>query len=347
MSIKAALKDGARTMLYRCGALGALHRWRNRRALTVLMFHRVLPADDPNLARAEREFTITLDGFRRTLDFVQRHYQVLSLSDLQAAWRGSATLPPNPVLITFDDGWRDTLTHALPELTRRGLPSVLFLASEVVALDGPRWWQDALVAALAEPGADVRLCAAAGWREVPEAGAIKALSAHLGAMTDVARRAWLQRHAPGVLDQIADRQMVTMAELQALKAGDLAIGGHGHTHSPLTLSPDPETELHASGRMLCELNQPVRSMSFPHGAWSRALEEMARKIGFDWIFTSEPVLVAISHWPATLPALGRIHVPENVWTCRNGTIDPARLAMFLFFRPLQILGAESPPGRTI
>jgi len=336
MSISAALKDVARTVLYRCGALGALHRRRNRHALTVLMFHRVLPADDPAFALAEREFTFTVDGFRRTLDFVQRHYTVVSLDDLQAARQAQRPLPPNPVLITFDDGWRDTLTHAAPELARRGLPAVLFLASEVVALDAPRWWQDALVAPLAEPGAPERLCAAAGWAKPPQASINQALAAHLAAMPEAARRAWLVRHAPGILDQLAERQMVTLTELQALTAGSgyLAIGGHGHTHSPLTLSPDPEAELQASQRMLGELHQPVRSMSFPHGAWSSALEVMARKIGFDWIFTSEPALTDISHWPATLPVFGRIHVPENAWTCRDGHIDPARLATFLFFRPL-------------
>ena len=36
MSVTAILKDGVRTALYRCGALGAWHRWRNRHALTVL-----------------------------------------------------------------------------------------------------------------------------------------------------------------------------------------------------------------------------------------------------------------------------------------------------------------------
>ena len=336
MSVAAALKNGARTALYGCGVLGAWHRWRNRRALTVLMFHRVLPADDPAFALAEREFTFTVDGFRRTLDFVQRHYTVVSLDDLQAARQARRPLPPNPVLITFDDGWRDTLTHAVPELARRGLPAVLFLASEVVALDAPRWWQDALVAALAEPGAPERLCAAAGWAEPPQASISQALAAHLAAMPEAARRTWLERHAPGILDQLAERQMVTLTELQALTAGSghLAIGGHGHTHSPLTLAPDPEAELQTSQCMLGELHQPVRSMSFPHGAWSSALEVMARKCGFDWIFTSEAVLADVSHWPSPLPALGRIHVPENAWTCSRGRIDAARLATFLFFRVL-------------
>jgi hypothetical protein len=227
MSAKVILKDGLRTALYRSGALGAWHRWRNRRALTVLMFHRVLPNDDPAFPLAEREFTFTLDGFRRTLDFVQRHYSVVSLDDLQRARMGLAALPSNPLLITFDDGWRDTLIHAAPELARRCLPAVLFLASEVVELDSPRWWQDALVSALAEPGASSRLCAAAGWAEKPIGSIGQALAAHLGAMNEAGRQAWLVQHAPGVLGRIAVRQTVTLSDLNPANLNSLAVGGTG------------------------------------------------------------------------------------------------------------------------
>lgn len=336
MNALVAVKDSLRTLLYGCGVFGVWHRWRNRSTLTVLMFHRVLPVNDPAYAVAEREFTFTLDGFRRTLDFVQRHYRAVSLDELQAARLGQRPLPPNPLLITFDDGWRDTLTHAAPELARRGLPAVLFLSSEVVALESPRWWQDALVAALAEPGASARLCTAAGWAEMPKGSVSQALAAYLGAMTEADRQAWLVRHAPGVLGQIGNRQMVTLSELKAIDAGRLAIGGHGHTHSPLSLSLHPEAELQASQRLLDELGQGVRSMSFPHGVWSSELAAAARRSGFDWVFTSDAALVDVSRWPNPLPALGRIHVPENAWTCHVGQIDFARLATFLFFRPVQV-----------
>lgn len=332
MIVTTTVKDVMRTALYRCGVLGGWHRWRNRQALTVLMFHRVLPADDPAFVLADREFTFTLDGFRRALDFVQRHYNVISLAALQAARQEGASLPPTPLLITFDDGWRDTLMHALPELKRRSLPAVLFLASEVVDLDGLRWWQDALVAALAEPGAQARLCAAAGWAETPKGNFSQALAAHLGGFPEIERRAWLAQHAPAVLGQVAQRQMLTLRELEGSDTKHLVIGGHGHTHSPLTLCADPRAELLASQRMLGALSQGLRSMSFPHGAWSSDLVTEARSCGFEWIFTSDAILADVSHLDKFAPIIGRIHVPENKWTCREGVINYPCLATYLFFR---------------
>lgn len=123
-AVVARMKRVVQWSLYHSGVWGLYHRLRNRRALTVLMFHRVLPASDPAFVLAEREFTFSLDGFGRALDFVQRHYHVLTLRQLVAAREQGASLPPNPLLITFDDGWRDTVVHALPELQRRGLSAL-------------------------------------------------------------------------------------------------------------------------------------------------------------------------------------------------------------------------------
>lgn len=331
----ALLKNTLRAALYYCGALACWHYWRNRHALTVLMFHRVLPADDPALGLAEREFAFTLEGFRRTLDFVQRHYNVLSLDDLQASRQGRTSLPRTPLLITFDDGWRDTLIFAMPELERRNLPAVLFVPSEVGTLEDLRWWQDALTSVLRQPGTAARLCADIGWTDIPPGGVNRALAARLAAMPPAERHSWIERYIPGVLSQIPQRQMVNLRELKAARGPTLAVGGHGHTHSPLTLAPDPKAELQASQRLLDQLGQGVRSMSFPHGAWSESLVVEARTVGFEWIFTSEAALVDASCWSRTPCPMGRIHLPENAWTCKGGNIDPARLATFLFFRPIQ------------
>lgn len=340
MAVGKLAKNAMRTLLYRSGALGGWHRWRNRRALTVLMFHRVLPADHPDFELAQREFTFTLKGFQRTLDFVQRHYNVVSLEQLQSFGQGRVAMPSTPLLITFDDGWRDTLVYAAPELQRRKLPAVLFVPSEVVELENSRWWQDALVAALHEPGAPARLCDASGVRDVSPGDVMRTLTARLGAMSARERETWLELHAPDVLPQVKQRQMVSMDELRSVQGSALTVGGHGHTHSPLTLAADPGAELRASQHLLGRLGPAILSMSFPHGAWSEALATEAHDTGFEWIFTSETTLLDMAFWPEPPRTIGRIHLPEDTWTCRNGQIDPARLATFLFFRPIRHVKAH-------
>jgi peptidoglycan/xylan/chitin deacetylase (PgdA/CDA1 family) len=52
------------------------------------------------------------------------------------AWHGRAALPPRPVVLSFDDGYRSHVTSALPVLARRGWPGVLNLDVSNV---GPSW----------------------------------------------------------------------------------------------------------------------------------------------------------------------------------------------------------------
>lgn len=336
------MKDRLRSLAYRSGLLGLLHRWRNRQALTVLMFHRVLPDGDARLVLAERDFTLSLSGFRRVLDFVARHYQVVGLEDVRRWSAGQGDLPPCPVLLTFDDGWRDTLVHAAPELQRRRWSAVLFVASEVPDLQSPRWWQDALVQAMADPVARRRLWRAGGFSHEPDppADAAWRLTARLAAWPEPERLAWLDQHASGVTAAVRERQMLNASELPRLASAGLAFAGHGHTHAPLTLVADPAAELEASHRLVTQHHTGTAAMSFPHGAWNPALVALARQAGFELIFNSEPTLAHRASGHTIAMPLGRIHLPENGWTCHQGAIDPSKLATFLF-------GRAHAPGQTV
>ena len=121
------MKQMLKTLLYKIGALGLYHRLANRRALTVLMFHRVLAPGDRRWHAAEREWVVTEEFFRSCLQFIVRHYNVISLEQLRAAHQRGAPLPPRPLLITFDDGWSDNADYAQPLLREYGLPAAIFV----------------------------------------------------------------------------------------------------------------------------------------------------------------------------------------------------------------------------
>lgn len=323
-----------RELLYRLGVLGAVHAVRNRRALTTLMFHRVLPADSPEFARAEREFTFSVEGFDRCLDFVRRHYQPVTLQQVHEALQGKAELPPNPVLITFDDGWRDTLVHAQPVLQRHGLPAVLFLATEALTSPHALWWQYMLVDVLSDAAATARLYRAMALEAPLESSGETAhmLTAKLAALDDDERQRLLCMADPRFLDAPQPRQMLSRADLDALLPGCIELGAHGHTHVPLRHSTDAAAELQRSHAITAALRLEPITMSFPHGSHDQRLLETSRAAGFSFVFTSEPELNVLQARAAPW-SLGRIHVPENRWTCRDGKISFAQLATFLFFRP--------------
>jgi peptidoglycan/xylan/chitin deacetylase (PgdA/CDA1 family) len=59
----------------------------------------------------------------------QRGFTGIGLSALLDAWDGRRTLPPRPVVITFDDGFANVLEHAAPPLADLGFGATIFVVS--------------------------------------------------------------------------------------------------------------------------------------------------------------------------------------------------------------------------
>jgi len=121
----------------------------------ILTWHSVGPAGDEYTV-GEAAFAAQLDALRNAGFHAVTFHEWLEHQD-----RG-APLPDKPVLLTFDDGYQDALTAALPALRARGMRATFFLVSGWIGVD------DAHRAAGGEPGrayltwAEVRALAAAG-----------------------------------------------------------------------------------------------------------------------------------------------------------------------------------------
>lgn len=95
-------------------------------AIPVLLYHRVGMSAD--------KITVTPERFTADLDFLQRQgFHTISLEQFDRAVQGDREqLPDNPVLITFDDGYRDNYEQAFPELQKRGMTASFFIISDFV-----------------------------------------------------------------------------------------------------------------------------------------------------------------------------------------------------------------------
>jgi peptidoglycan/xylan/chitin deacetylase (PgdA/CDA1 family) len=65
--------------------------------------------------------------FEQQLDWLQEHYQVIGIPELEAALDTGGGLPAKSALLTFDDGFVDHYEAVLPVLRRRGLSGAFFL----------------------------------------------------------------------------------------------------------------------------------------------------------------------------------------------------------------------------
>jgi peptidoglycan/xylan/chitin deacetylase (PgdA/CDA1 family) len=306
------MRTTAKRLLFSLGLARTLHLARNQHALTVVMFHRVLPPDDPRFTGANPTYTVNLADFEATLDFFARFYSVVDLAAVERAAKGTA-LPPCPLLITFDDGWRDTLEYALPALRARRMPAVLFAATGFVG-DSRGFWQE-------------RVFDAAATRYGLEAAEARVLA--LASADPPARSAALD----ALEERPLPRCMADSAELAALQSADVVIGGHGHSHTPLTEVADASAEFHACREVLAAygLGSARPAFSFPHGQCNEALIAGAREAGFGLCFTSAPQLTPLSALSASV-GIGRISI-EVPHHGPRAELDIATLAFSLITRP--------------
>jgi peptidoglycan/xylan/chitin deacetylase (PgdA/CDA1 family) len=309
------MKRWVKAALYHSGLLWLIGRLRNRSVLTVLMFHRVLASDDPRFAGAHPTYTITDHEFAVCLQLMQRYFTVVSLAQVEAVATGSA-LPPCPVLITFDDGWSDNLQYGLPLLRRERLPAVVFVATAAIGRH-EGFWQEEIV--------DQVLRDARGSKAEALAQAQRTIE-QLRTQPPAQRAEALSRNTPpGTLP----RRMLTGNEIMELAAHGVAIGGHGHTHEPLTEVTDAAAELaacHASLEALGVVDgRPA--FSFPHGRFSRALLDALHERGFGLCFTSEHRSLPVASL-GTGSAIGRLEVNLQPFR-RSIGLDCSSLAFFV------------------
>ncbi len=105
-----------------------------RRQTVILTFHR-FSSDRTGDSRG-----MSIATFAECLEFLTRHYRVVSLDEMTGAFqRGEAR--PNTAVVTIDDGYHEVFSLAAPVLRHYGVPASVFVVSDFI--DGRMWlWPD-------------------------------------------------------------------------------------------------------------------------------------------------------------------------------------------------------------
>jgi peptidoglycan/xylan/chitin deacetylase (PgdA/CDA1 family) len=250
--------------------------------------------------------TTCVADFEAHLDYFARNYDVVDLDTvLSGRW------PKRPLLLTFDDSYRTTLTTVAPILRRRELPAVVFLNPDPI--EQPVVMFDHLLSEIASRFGVPALCTTLG-AQSPERPSVLPVSVHSylngqAARLDRTSRNALQRH---LLDrfELDEAQLRTEldvylspTDITALAAAGLEIGNHTASHvrcRSLTLEEAATEIVEAKHRLERLSGTIVRTFSLPYGSRrdvSEVLMSSVRDAGHEAIFLAEGRRLPVANRP--------------------------------------------------
>ncbi|MBV9078939.1 MAG: polysaccharide deacetylase family protein [Methylobacteriaceae bacterium] len=284
-----------------------------------LMFHHVRP-ERPDAFRPNALLEVTPGYLDLVLQILrQSGIGVIALDEVPS--RLAAGGPPFAVL-TFDDGLRDNLEHALPILERHGAPWTLFITTDYANGTGRLWWielEEILrrADALELRGEDGRLRRWPARDAAEKNEAFGGIYADLRAGPESRLRDTLAAWGDEVgLDRDALVRSLCMGwdELRALAARPgVTIGAHTLTHPMLAKHPAEVARREmAESRAILEarLGTSVRHLAYPVGDPGSAGPRefaLARDLGFVTAVTTRPGHLFREH-RAHLTALPRVSI---------------------------------------
>lgn len=122
----------------------------------ILMYHYVseLP---PNPDRYRLDLTVSPEDFRAQLQYLdQAGYHPITLTDLYLHLTQSYPLPEKPIVLTFDDGYRDAYEVVFPILLDYGFTGTFFVLATPTHFESPEYMTWAQMKEMADAGMDIQ-----------------------------------------------------------------------------------------------------------------------------------------------------------------------------------------------
>jgi len=264
-------------LLHRAGALDAVLRIRSAAPvpnLSIVTYHHIADPDrayphDPDAADA------TPAQFRWQMEQLARRCTPIGIDALLRSLDG-ASLPKNPVMVTFDDGYQSCHDVALPILRAVGVRATFFISTSFVSHRRLYWWERvALLVDQATRAATLTFPKRLDLVPKSRATRVALLDAikdtpHLDVeqfLADVATALGVTWNAE-IEASYANGLIMTWDHVRALARAGMDVESHSRHHRVLqTLDEAGLREELAGSRedLEAQLGRPVRAIAYPVG----------------------------------------------------------------------------------
>lgn len=108
--------------------------------IPILMYHHIGTYPE-NADQLRKNLTVSTKSFSEQMAVLQKKgYETITFYDVEAFINGTRDLPKKPVLLTFDDGYDDNFSEALPILEQNKMRAVFFIITDKTGTPGYMNW---------------------------------------------------------------------------------------------------------------------------------------------------------------------------------------------------------------
>lgn len=281
----------------------ALSRSLHRHSVAVLCYHGVV-AEIRALKNPLIFLVVDAVEFSRQLEYLRENFTPISASELYDCLVGNRAWPKNPVLVTFDDGYRNNVTIAAPILLRMGIPAVFHLTTGYLGSNAILWTTEVRLRVMDWPEPQI-VCELGRYELGPQGNDRERRLRVANELAERCKRASPETReevlallrskteaVPSLYDPEAHAFM-DWAEARWLAAQGFELGSHTVSHPILTSlkSESVEAELRASRQAIeSETGTSCRFLAYPNGGradYSAEIMRQAEQAGYQLAFSVE------------------------------------------------------------
>lgn len=253
----------------------------------ILLFHRISLSRDPLWDPIDPVL------FARTLKFVAKKFHIISLNEMLFSNVKSTTKPL--AALTFDDGYRDFIDHAIPILDKEKVKASMFVVSDCIDKKLPTWtyivdflfnhskkmeWKNYDLSELPEEYKKTK------WNSREERiQYCRKFKQYLKWISSIKRDSMIDSLVVNFDDiQLPDNMMMTWDEIRQVNNAGFQIGSHSVTHPTLATIADEqliEYELkHSAIRIREKTGIESDIFSYPIGSYDDRVKRLTKEAGY-------------------------------------------------------------------
>ncbi|WP_432661865.1 polysaccharide deacetylase family protein [Wukongibacter baidiensis] len=101
-------------------------------SIPILMYHNLVDDNEEGDG-----LNVSKERFEDQLRYLKFHgYHTIDFSEMDRYFKGEGNLPPNPIIITFDDGYQSNYQYGYPILKKYGYKATVFMITDYIGKEG-------------------------------------------------------------------------------------------------------------------------------------------------------------------------------------------------------------------